>query len=183
MVYENICTICNPDAKKKGPLKEAKKEIPSLYVGETSRSIYERSREHWSDWRRKEDKSHIAKHQEQAHEGAREPEFIMKVVKSYRSALSRQIGEAVRIRRRGGDGRILNSKAEYSRCRIPRLVVEDLDENEREIEKMEEEELLQRREQIERELQEWSDIRFYAREHQLREKRRQLSKIERRIES
>ena len=52
----------------------------------------------------------------------------MRVVKYCKTPLSRQIGEAVRIRRRGGEGSILNSKAEYSRCRIPRLVVELVDE-------------------------------------------------------
>ena len=38
--------------------------------------------------------------------------------------------EAVRIRRRGGEGRILNSKAEFNRSYIPRLVV-DKEEEER----------------------------------------------------
>ena len=52
----------------------------------------------------------------------------MRVVKNYRSALSRQIGEAVRIRRRGGAGCILNSKSEFDRCQIPRLIIEEQDE-------------------------------------------------------
>ena len=42
----------------------------------------------------------------------------MKVIGNHRSALSRQISEAVRIRRRGGESRILNSKAEYNRSHI-----------------------------------------------------------------
>ena len=29
--------------------------------------------------------------------------------------------------RRGGEGAVLNSKSEYSRCRIPRLIVEEQD--------------------------------------------------------
>ena len=64
-------------------------------------------------------------HQEQAHSLEEEPKFIMRVVRSYRTALFRQIAEAVRIRRRGGEGGIFNSKAEYSRCRITRLVLDD----------------------------------------------------------
>ena len=56
-------------------------------------------------------------HQEQAHSLEEEPKFIMRVVKtSYRTALSRQIGESVRIRSRGGEGGILNSKDENSRA-------------------------------------------------------------------
>jgi hypothetical protein len=46
----------------------------------------------------------------------------MKVVGSFKDALSRQLSEAVRIDLRGGG--VLNSKTEYSRCRVPRLVVD-----------------------------------------------------------
>ena len=59
----------------------------------------------------------------------------MRIVGYYKTALSRQIGEAVRIDRRGGAGSILNNKSEYDRCRIPRLVLEEQD-----IEKLVEEE-------------------------------------------
>ena len=45
-------------------------------------------------------------------------------VQFYRAYLSCQIGEAVRIRRRGGAGSILNSKSEDDRCKIPRLILE-----------------------------------------------------------
>ena len=45
----------------------------------------------------------------------------------HKTALARQIMEAVRIRRRGGAGAILNSRAEFDRCRIPRLVLEQED--------------------------------------------------------
>ena len=114
---------------------EVRNDVPSLYIGESSRSIYERSREHWADWRGKKGSSHIMKHQEQAQSLEVEPRFIMRVVRSYRTALSRQIGEAVRIRRRGGEGGILNSKAEYSRCRITRLVLDD--QKDEELDRME----------------------------------------------
>ena len=49
---------------------------------------------------------------------------------SHQSALSRQVSEAVRIRRRGGIGNILDSKSEYNRCHIARLRVEDEGEQE-----------------------------------------------------
>ena len=39
-----------------------------------------------------------------------EPKFTMRAVKFHKTALYRQLGEAVRIRRRGGQGSILNSK-------------------------------------------------------------------------
>ena len=53
------------------------------------------------------------------------------MISQHRSALNRQVREAVRIQRRGGAGLILNSKAEYSRCYIPRLVIEKEDEEEK----------------------------------------------------
>ena len=43
------------------------------------------------------------------------PEFIIRVVGRAKTALERQTREAVRIRRRGGEGAILNSKAEFNR--------------------------------------------------------------------
>ena len=68
----------------------------------------------------------MVKHWLSAHAELLEPpKFRMKVVGSFKDALSRQLSESVRIDLRGGG--VLNSKTEYSRCRIPRLVV-DMDE-------------------------------------------------------
>ena len=50
------------------------------------------------------------------------PNFRMKVVGSYKDAQSRQLSGSVRIDLSGAG--VLNSKTEYSRCRIPCLVVE-----------------------------------------------------------
>ena len=52
LVYENICLQCNPDAAKKGPLLKHNMDIPSVYVGETARSVKERALEHWAAFRR-----------------------------------------------------------------------------------------------------------------------------------
>ena len=60
------------------------------------------------------------------------PKFVFKMVSSHKTALSRQVKEAVRIRRRGGATSILNSRAEFNRCHIPRLVVEEEDDESRE---------------------------------------------------
>ena len=98
--------------------------MTSTYVGETRRSIQERSEEHWAAFRTGSSKSHILKHQNLEHGGAA-PQFIMRAVSYHKTALSRQVAEAVRIRRRGGEGAILNSKAEYNRCHIPRLQMEE----------------------------------------------------------
>ena len=93
--------------------------------------------EHWANWRRREEKGHMVKHQLLHHEG-REPNFTMKVISSHKTALNRQIMEAVRIRRRGGEGEILNSKGEINRAYIPRLVLEQTEEGEEDSTKEEE---------------------------------------------
>ena len=96
--------------------------FPLLYVGETSRSIQERALEHLGAARRKAEDSHMHKHQMMEHEG--EPgNFMFMIVSKH---INSQVREAVHIRRRGGiiDGGVLNSKPEWSRSHIPRLVLE-----------------------------------------------------------
>ena len=128
LVYENICVDCNPSAGKKGELKvqDTKSDMPSVYVGETARSLYERGKEHWEAWRAKSTDSHILKHWSLHHGGIGEPNYILKVVGYHRTALSRQVGEAVRIAKRG---QLLNSKGEYNRCKITRLTLGDEEED------------------------------------------------------
>ena len=94
--------------------------MPSLYVGETCRSVQERAKEHWTDYRRGCKDSHILKHWVLHHNSEGEPRFIMKVVQHHRSALSRQVGEATRIQRRGVT---LNSKGGYNRSALTRLTL------------------------------------------------------------
>ena len=120
VLYENVCSSCIPSAGSKGGPKEEDIEpgIPAIYVGETSRSIMERSREHWGSFKGAREDNHIFKHQQIVHGGATNPNFIMRVVSQHRTALGRQVSEAVRIRRRGGEGEVLNSRAEFNRCHI-----------------------------------------------------------------
>ena len=139
VVYENICTQCNPSAMAQGELTKQAQGAKSLYVGESSRSIQERASEHLGAARRKEETSHMSKHQIMEHGGA-PPEFVFKVISYHKTPLNRQIKEAIMIRRRGGATEILNSRSEFNRCHIPRLVVE-----------VEEEEIRKAREQKEEE--------------------------------
>ena len=129
VVYENICAHCNQGAGAKEEIRDLDERIPSLYIGETSRTIQERGLEHWAAYRgnkKSKEGSHIYKHQELQH-GGEEPKFMMRAISFHRSALSRQTAEAVRIRRRGGMGALLNSKSEFNRCYIPRLTVVEED--------------------------------------------------------
>ena len=156
LVYESVCADCNPSVKAKGGLRTVETTSPSLYVGESSRTIYERSREHLAGAKKKQKNNHMVKHLELSHEGRGKPDFVFKVVKFHRTALARQVAEAVRIRRRGGEGAVLNSKGEFSRCHIPRLRVEEEDP---EVEKAALEMDQETKELLLSQDQDWEDLR------------------------
>ena len=46
VVYENMCIKCNPDTNEEGEHVLKGGITPSLYIGESSRSIQERAMEH-----------------------------------------------------------------------------------------------------------------------------------------
>ena len=69
-----------------------------------------------------------------------------------RTALTRQISEAVRIGQLGDDV-VLNRKAEHNRCKIGRLTIGDENKAEHNIENVIEEE--QRTEEGDKEIQTW----------------------------
>ena len=158
-----MCSVCNPGAKEKKEIKASNPEIPSIYVGETARSIKERIEEHHQAYKSRNQDSHIMKHQLLHHQGA-EPEFTVRVVDYKKTALTRQLGEAVRIRRRGGEGAVLNSKGEFNRSRIPRLVVEETDPEE--IEKLEEQRAQEVRKYLDKEQSKWEKEKIMLRDQQ-----------------
>ena len=169
ILYENVCSRCVPKAKEDKELRDedlGRGEHPKVYVGETSRSITERSREHWASYRGGGGDNHMWRHQEMVH-GGEPADFTMRVVGSYKSALSRQIGEAVRIRRRGGEGSILNSKSEYNRCHIPRLRVEDKEE-EKKRDKKELEIIEKIEEELDREQDTWEHTKTWTKDQERR---------------
>ena len=109
ILYESFCVICN------------EKGIEKVYVGESSRSSYERGGEHENDYLKSAADSHMFKHAMVDHDGEEKPRFSFRVKKYFQNPLARQISEAVSIRRKGEV--VLNSKGVYNRCTIPRLVV------------------------------------------------------------
>ena len=125
ILYESTCMTCEDrlavggedKAKKKGGLNGQ-----FVYVGESSRSLYERSQEHLRDGRKRTEDSHIWKHWSEHHPGEDMPRFGFRVAKTFSDCLTRQVAESVRIDMRGGQ--VLNSKTVYSRCKITRLVVD-----------------------------------------------------------
>ena len=99
------------------------RDPPSLYVGETSRSLAERAGEHWDSAKGGNCENHMLDHEARAHKNGGEggPQFRFLVVKKCKTALERQVREAIRIHLRGN---VLNKKGHYNRCKLTRLVVD-----------------------------------------------------------
>ena len=104
------------------------KDYKIKYIGESYRSAYERGREHQDDLKYLREKSHLLKHFLEAHpnEKIEDMKYGMRLVSKCKTALERQVGEAVYIQLAQEKGyTLLNSKSEYSRCTIPRLRLGD----------------------------------------------------------
>ena len=105
ITYRTVCRLC----KQRGD--------HSTYIGESSRSLYERQKEHVGDFRTGGEKSHMYQHLQECHmdswaqlnlqeDGWRQ--FKVETIKAHRSAFIRQLHEAVTIMIE--PGRILNSE-------------------------------------------------------------------------
>ena len=128
------------EVKKK---KHENKEFKVKYIGETGRSGYERGLEHVRDFENCEETSHLLKHYLIFHRDVKKSDmkFGMRLRKSYRFPIERQVGEAIAIDRESRKGTILmNSKSEYNRCQIARITTLSKSESKKEIEKENEEE-------------------------------------------
>ena len=92
------------------------------YVGESSRSAYERGFEHLDDLARISEKSIMLRHMVETHEGENlgEVQFGMKIIQQSRSSFERQIGEVVKIQQEKIEHQLINSKAEFGKCSLPR---------------------------------------------------------------
>ena len=108
--YKTTCLACLEKGRK------------VEYYGESSRTAFERGKEHQADFLSKSDDSHMYKHVSNDHGEKEQVKFSMKVLKKHMSAFHRQVTEAVLIHRNEMND-ILNSKGEYNRCNLPRLTV------------------------------------------------------------
>ena len=93
-----------------------------IYWGETSRTLFQRGKEHWAAYASKSEASVLHKHESEHHPHA-PAEWKMKVYNYHSKPLRRQIEEGVLINNARG-GELLNSKSEMTRGgKIPRLVI------------------------------------------------------------
>ena len=101
VTYKWNCMTCLSSRNKK-----------VVYIGETSRSLWDRSQEHQEDLKRRSEKSVLYRHWQEAHKNEAEPEFTVEVIRSHRSATERQIWEALQIQG-GKHDELINSKSEW----------------------------------------------------------------------
>ena len=96
------------------------------YVGESHRSLLDRSREHESEVRSKSESNAMARHWIHEHPDLQEPpEYSFEVIKKHRTSLERQLNEALTIDQEDCD-LLLNAKGEWGFNLIPKLETEDL---------------------------------------------------------
>ena len=97
-------------------------ECNDIYIGETSRSMYTRGKEHMKLLAKKEERSALWKHCKEKRNSEMQ-KFEMNVTGSYSNdAMLRQISENVRIDQ-VPEGSLMNSKNEWNYSRVPRAVV------------------------------------------------------------
>ena len=140
--------MCNPQSSRQEdgdhddqPSGSDNSPREGIYVGELSRSLYERALEHVRDAQAFSAKPHITKHWMNSHPFlSSPPKMEFSVTSRFRDCLSRQIGEALRISY--SKDTLLNSKAEYMANSLSRLTMKEdpweLRERTRKEEEMEE---------------------------------------------
>ena len=156
LVYETWCMTCYTKDLEAAQLEagdnseKLKKLTDKIkvykYIGESARSVYERSWEHLNDFQNLSTKSHLLKHAVELHldEDLSKLQFGIKVLKYTKSAFERQICESVTIEA-NRNHHLLNSRSEFNPSAVPRLTCNLGDKNfkkyEKEVEKdMEKEE-------------------------------------------
>ena len=132
VVYEIVCLTCEDREKEKVENLELDDEKKAelmrnvrkhKYIGETSRSMYDRGFEHLDKLASLNSNSHMLKHivAEHENEDFQHVKWGMFVRKFVRNSFERQIEEAVSIERERKTCNILNSRSEYNQSCLPRL--------------------------------------------------------------
>ena len=118
IVYEGRCLTC---VGLVGDGKLSNAEV-GVYIGESGRTLAERSSEHVAAAKSIEEESFIVKHWIQAHPDLDEPpRFKFQVKKLHSDPLSRMVSESVLIESVGN----LNSKSEWRNNKVVRLKVDN----------------------------------------------------------
>ena len=122
-----ILLVCLFDFPNSALIKD--KGITRTYEGETARNAHIRGNEHLKDLERKNDKSVLYRHVKKEHSNEEnEVEFKMKTVGIFKTAMSRQINEGIRIQSRSSET-LINSKSEFYGPVVHRKVLDGKQQN------------------------------------------------------
>lgn len=138
ILYKAICLKCKEEREKDMDEDEIEKEnkrnederTESVYIGESSKSLYKRSQQHIQRLRGTQKDSFILRHMISVHQEVpreqHESSFKFKILEFHRKPLERMIAESTEIKRylRFENKKLLNSKLEYNRTIIPDITEE-----------------------------------------------------------
>ena len=122
---ENECMVCKNDGK--GDCKRENvtyritcKNCKKVYIGETSKNAYTRGQQHQRLLQNKDKQSVLYRHIQLDHKlETNAPKFEMSVLQTHKTALCRQITEAVKINNIPKE-KIINNKTEWGHTKILR---------------------------------------------------------------
>ena len=129
ILYEIRCLTCEEKAKPstEDPEREEEREDfkTPVYIGESSRSAYERGFEHLNNYTSLNSKSQMLKHAVEDHSEMEldDVKWGMFILEYKRTSFERQIGEAVKIKEAASRTKILNSRSEWNQSSLPSLVM------------------------------------------------------------
>ena len=127
----NDCPTCNLgipiNCRERGvcyeiDCKNCRITVMKLYRGQTERSTYERTKEHFDKWEAKADDSYLHKHSLECHNGEKFEVDVRIIAQCYGKPSTRLITEAVYIEELPKENS-MNSKAEWTYIKLPRVEV------------------------------------------------------------
>ena len=121
--HEN-CMVCNNgrgNCRANNITYKIECECEDQYIGETARNGYSRGKEHLNSLAKQSDDSVLYRHiKEKHHDNSTQiPKFKMTILSNHKTALDRQVAEAVLIGRVPHD-KLMNKKNEWGHAKVVR---------------------------------------------------------------
>ena len=114
-VYTITCVTCSVEGRRR------------VYHGESHRTLYERSKEHWEGLRDQTEDSVLYRHWREEHRDRETaPDFSIKIKHKCRSSTERQVRESLAIEGEKNSD-LINNKSEWGQNPVPRQATEFLD--------------------------------------------------------
>ena len=125
------CMVCSSEQRGGGRCRQVGvsyiikcSKCNFIYHGETSRNAYTRGQEHAKALNNKREDSVLYRHTKQQHPNDSNPHYTMNITGIHKSALSRQIFEAVKISNTPS-GILMNNKSEFGHNKLWKISMTD----------------------------------------------------------